>query len=206
MIGYEAFRRLHSPQPVKGRLMLAVAVFGLAANILVGAILFRSRKDNLNVRGAFLHVVGDALGSVGVLAAALLISATGSFVWDPIVSALVCLLILWSSGLLIRDSFRIFMEGAPSHLDMDAIRAALAAIDGVVDVHDLHVWTITSGFVSMSAHVMTREDADPKQTLERAQQAMASRFKITHSTFQIESAAEGHCAFGACDLKPPTSA
>jgi len=206
LIGFEAFKRLQSPPPVKGGLMLAVAAFGLAANVAVGAILYRSRRDNLNVRGAFLHVVGDALGSVGVLIAALLIRTTGSFVWDPIVSAIVCLLILWSSGLIVRDSFRIFMEGTPSHLDTEAIRAALAAIDGVVDVHDLHVWTITSGFISMSAHVAIRERTDAKQTLERAQQAMASHFKITHSTFQIESAADGHCAFGTCDLKPPTSA
>jgi len=206
LIGYEAFKRLQSPPPVKGGLMLAIAAFGLAANILVGAILFRSRRDNLNVRGAFLHVVGDALGSVGVLAAALLISLTGSFIWDPIISTFVCLLILWSSGLLIRDSFRVFMEGAPSHLDIDAIRTALAAIDGVVDVHDLHVWTITSGFVSMSAHVTIREGTDAKRTLERAQEAMASRFKITHSTFQIEPAADGLCPSGTCDLKPPTSA
>ena len=206
LIGYEAFKRLQSPPPVKGGLMLGIAAFGLAANILVGAILFRSRRDNLNVRGAFLHVVGDALGSVGVLAAALLISLTGSFIWDPIVSTVVCLLILWSSGLLIRDSFRVFMEGAPSHLDIDAIRTALAAIDGVVDVHDLHVWTITSGFVSMSAHVTIREGTDAKRTLERAQEAMASRFKITHSTFQIEPAADGLCPSGTCDLKPPTSA
>jgi cobalt-zinc-cadmium efflux system protein len=206
LIGFEAFKRLQSPPPVKGGLMLAVAAFGLAANVAVGAILYRSRRDNLNVRGAFLHVVGDALGSVGVLIAALLIRTTGSFVWDPIVSAIVCLLILWSSGLIVRDSFRIFMEGTPSHLDTEAIRAALAAIDGVVDVHDLHVWTITSGFISMSAHVAIREGTDAKQTLERAQQAMASHFKITHSTFQIESAADGHCAFGTCDLKPPTSA
>ena len=205
VIGYEAFRRLQAPQPVKGGLMLGVAAFGLAANILVGAILFRSRRDNLNVRGAFLHVVGDALGSLGVLAAALLITLTGSFIWDPIVSAAVCILILWSSALLIRDSFRIFMEGAPSHLDTGAIRAALLAIDGVVDVHDLHVWTITSGFVSMSAHVMIREEADATRTLARAQEAMASRFKITHSTFQIESEAAGHCAFGSCDAEPPTS-
>ncbi len=206
LIGFEAFKRLQSPPPVKGGLMLAVAAFGLAANVAVGAILYRNRRDNLNVRGAFLHVVGDALGSVGVLIAALLIRTTGSFVWDPIVSAIVCLLILWSSGLIVRDSFRIFMEGTPSHLDTEAIRAALAAIDGVVDVHDLHVWTITSGFISMSAHVAIREGTDAKQTLERAQQAMASHFKITHSTFQIESAADGHCAFGTCDLKPPTSA
>jgi cobalt-zinc-cadmium efflux system protein len=202
LIGYEAFKRLQSPPPVKGGLMLAVAVFGLAANVFVGAILFRGRRENLNVRGAFLHVVGDALGSVGVLAAALLISATGSTVWDPIVSAIVCLIILWSSGLIIRDSFRIFMEGTPHHLDVEAIRAALLAIDGVADVHDLHVWTITSGFVSMSAHVMTREGADAKRTLELAQGIMASRFKITHSTFQIEPEADGGCAFGSCDAKP----
>jgi cobalt-zinc-cadmium efflux system protein len=205
VIGYEAFRRLQAPQPVKGGLMLGVAAFGLAANILVGAILFRGRRDNLNVRGAFLHVVGDALGSLGVLAAALLINRTGSFIWDPIVSAAVCLLILWSSALLIRDSFRVFMEGAPSHLDPDAIRAALASLDGVVDVHDLHVWTITSGFVSMSAHVTIREGADPARALAQAQEAMASRFKISHSTFQIESGAAGRCAFGSCDAEPPTS-
>jgi cobalt-zinc-cadmium efflux system protein len=205
LIGYEAFKRLQSPPPVKGGLMLAVAAFGLAANVLVGAILFRSRRDNLNVRGAFLHVIGDALGSVGVLAAALLISLTGSFVWDPIVSAIVCLLILWSSALLIRDSFRVFMEGTPSHLDTEAIRAALLAIDGVADVHDLHVWTITSGFVSMSAHVAIREGTDPKRALERVQETVASRFKITHSTFQIEFAADGRCAFGSCDAEPPSS-
>ncbi|NTU51627.1 MAG: cation transporter [Candidatus Aminicenantes bacterium] len=83
------------------------------------------------------------------------------------------------------------------------LRAALLAIDGVVDIHDLHLWTITAGFVSMSAHVMTREVADAGQTLERAHEAMSSRFRITHSTFQIESEADGHCAFGSCDAKPP---
>jgi cobalt-zinc-cadmium efflux system protein len=206
VIGYEAFKRLQSPPPVKSGLMLAVAAVGLAANILVGAILFRGRRDNLNVRGAFLHVVGDALGSVAVLAAALLIALTGSYVWDPLVSAVVCLIILWSSVLLIRDSFRIFMEGTPPHLDLAVLRAALQAIDGVADVHDLHVWTITSGFVSMSAHVVIREGTEPARVLERAQEAMASRFRITHSTFQLESAADGRCAFGTCDAKPPTSA
>ncbi|HMA54089.1 MAG TPA: cation diffusion facilitator family transporter, partial [Acidobacteriota bacterium] len=156
VIGYEAFLRLQSPQPVKGGLMLAVALIGLAANVAVGAVLYRSREHSLNIRGAFLHVVADALGSVGVLVAAVLIATTRSFIWDPIVSAAVCLLILWSSARLIRDSFRIFMEGAPSHLDPGAIRAALAGLDGVTDVHDLHVWTITSGFVSLSAHLKVR--------------------------------------------------
>jgi cobalt-zinc-cadmium efflux system protein len=185
--------------------MLAVAVFGLLANIVVGAVLYRNREHSLNIRGAFLHVAADALGSVGVLVAALLIAATGSFIWDPIVSAAVCLLILWSSARLIRDSFRIFMEGAPAHLDTGAIRAALSALDGVADVHDLHVWTITSGFVSLSAHLKVRPGADTKDVLQRAHEAISSRFKVLHSTFQIETEEGAACATGSCDAEPPTS-
>jgi len=205
VIGFEAFQRLQSPQPVNEGLMLTVAAFGLAANIAVATVLYRSRERNLNIRGAFLHVVADALGSVGVLVAAVLIAATGSFIWDPIVSAAVCLLILWSSARLIRDSFRIFMEGAPSHLNTGAIRAALAGIDGVVDVHDLHVWTITSEFVSLSAHLTVRAGAEAKEVLRRAHEAMSSRFNVLHSTFQIEAAEDACCATGSCDVKPPTS-
>ncbi len=206
VIGFEAFQRLQAPQPVKGGLMLAVAAFGLAANIATGAVLYKSREHSLNIRGAFLHVAADALGSVGVLAAALLIAATGSFIWDPIVSAAVCLLILWSSARLIRDSFRIFMEGAPSHLDTGAVRAALSAIDGVVDVHDLHVWTITSGFVSASAHIRIRTGADGRAILRQAHEAMSTRFRIRHATFQIEDEEGNPCDGGSCDLTPPTSA
>ncbi len=202
VIGYQAFQRLRSPQPVDGGLMLAVAVFGLAANIAVGAILFRSRGRNLNIRGAFLHVAADAIGSVGVLVAAVLIAATGSTVWDPIVSAAVCLLILWSSARLIRDSFRIFMESAPAHLDLGAVRAALASIDGVVDVHDLHVWTITSEFVSLSAHLTVRTGTEAKDVLRRANEAMSAGFQVLHSTFQIETEEDTSCATGSCDVKP----
>jgi cobalt-zinc-cadmium efflux system protein len=205
VIGYEAFLRLQSPQPVKSGLMLAVAVFGLAANILVGAVLYRSREHNLNIRGAFLHVAADALGSVGVLIAALLIATTGSFIWDPIVSAAVCLLILWSSARLIRDSFRIFMEGAPANLDTGAIRSTLARLDGVVEVHDLHVWTITSEFVSLSAHLRVRAGVETKDVLRRAHEAISSRFKVLHSTFQIEMEEDASCATGSCDADPPSS-
>jgi cobalt-zinc-cadmium efflux system protein len=206
VIGYQAFHRLRSPQPVQGELMLVVAAFGLAANIAVGAILYRSRERNLNIRGAFLHVVADALGSVGALAAAVLITTTGSTIWDPIVSAAVCLLILWSSARLIRDSFRIFMEGAPSHLEPRAIRAALASLDGVVDVHDLHIWTITSEFVSLSAHLKVRAGVESKDVLRRAHEAVSSGFKVLHSTFQIETEEDTSCATGSCDEKPPRSA
>lgn len=203
VIGYEALQRIRSPQPVKGGLMLAVALFGLAANIAVGAVLFRGRERNINVRGAFLHVVGDALGSAGVLAAAVLIAATGSDIWDPIVSAAVCLLILWSSTRLVRDAVHVLMEGAPAHLDTAAVRAALAAVDGVVDVHDLHVWTITSEFVSLSAHLAVRPEAGPKEVLRRAHEAVSSRFGICHSTFQIESAEDAACPTSSCDAAPP---
>ena len=206
VIGYEAFLRLQTPRPVKGVLMLAVAAFGLAANVAVGATLYRHRERNLNIRGAFLHVAADAVGSVGVLVAALLIAVTGSFIWDPIVSAAVCLLILWSSARLIRDSFRIFMEDVPAHLDVGAIRATLAALDGVTDVHDLHVWTITSEFISLSAHLRVRIGVDSADVLRRAHDVISSRYKVVHSTFQVEAEEEGlACVTGSCDACPPAS-
>ncbi len=203
VIGYQAFLRLRAPQPVKGGLMLAVAVFGLAANIASGAVLYRSRARSLNVRGAFLHVAADALGSVGVLAAALLITLTGSTVWDPIVSVAVCVLILWSSAQLLRESFRVFMESAPAGVDVAAVAASLAAVPGVVEVHDLHVWTITSGFVSLSAHLKVRPDAVPGDVLRLAQDAISARFGIRHSTFQLEDEGGQPCATGSCGLEPP---
>ncbi|MCJ7644370.1 MAG: cation diffusion facilitator family transporter [Candidatus Aminicenantes bacterium] len=198
-IGYEAFLRLKSPQPVKSGLMLTIAALGLVANITVGTILFRSRERNLNIRGAFLHVVADALGSVGVLAAALLIKLTGSYLWDPIVSAGVCVLILWSSGRLIRDSFRIFMEGAPAGLDIPGMNRALVEVPGVLDVHDFHVWTITSGFISLSAHLTVRKGTDPRAVLRDANNILTSRFGIRHSTIQTEEADEPSCPTGTCE-------
>lgn len=203
LIAYKAVERFRAPQPVKGLLMLVVAALGLLANLGVGAILYRKREQSLNIRGAFLHVAADAVGSVGVLLAALLIELTGSFIWDPIVSAAVCLLILWSSARLIRDSFRIFMEGAPSHLDTRVIRAALISLPSVIDVHDLHVWTITSGFVSLSAHLKVRAGSDPAEVLRLAHAAISSRFKVLHSTFQVESDEEACCLTGSCDAEPP---
>jgi cobalt-zinc-cadmium efflux system protein len=203
VIGYQAFLRLRAPQPVKSGLMLAVAAFGLAANIASGAVLYRGRAHSLNVRGAFLHVAADALGSVGVLAAALLIALTGSTIWDPIVSVAVCVLILWSSAHLIRESFRVFMESAPAGVDVAAVGASLAAVPGVVGIHDLHVWTITSGFVSLSAHLKVRAGAEPGQVLGLAQDAISSRFGIQHSTFQLEDEGGRPCATGSCGLEPP---
>jgi len=202
LIAYEAFKRLASPPEIKSGLMMAVAALGLVSNLAIGALLFRRRGQSLNLQGAFLHVVSDALGSLGVLVAALLIAATGSFIWDPIVSAAVCLLILWSSVRLIRDSFRVFMEVAPGNLDVAVIERALTAVPGVESVHDLHVWTITSEFVSLSAHLKVRAGAEAKDVLRRAHEAMTSRFKVLHSTFQIEPAEDAACATESCDEPP----
>jgi cobalt-zinc-cadmium efflux system protein len=199
VIAYEAVLRLKSPQPIKSGLMLAIAGLGLAANIAVGAILYRGRERNLNIRGAFLHVLADGLGSIGVLAAALLIKTTGSLLWDPIVSVGVCVLILWSSGRLIKEAFHVFMEGAPAGLDIPGMNRALVEVPGVLDVHDLHVWTITSGFVSLSAHLTVRKGTDPRAVLRDANEVLISRFGIRHSTLQIEECGEDGCLTGTCE-------
>jgi cobalt-zinc-cadmium efflux system protein len=198
VIGYEAFRRFSAPLEIRSGLMMAVAAFGLAANVVVGVILYRGRETSLNVRGAFLHVVADALGSVGVLAAAALIRLTGSFVWDPVVSVAVCVLILWGAGRLVRESFHVFMEGAPAHLDVAAVEKALSDVPGVAGVHDLHVWTITSGFDSLSAHLKVLKGQDVQGVIQSADAAVSSRFGILHTTFQPEIAEEPGCDTHSC--------
>ena len=203
VIGYEAFKRLAAPPDIKSGLMMIIAAVGLASNIIVGAILFRGRNRSLNIKGAFLHVLADALGSVAVLAAGLLIKLTGSYVWDPIVSAGVCALILWSSGRLVRDSFHVLMEGAPAHLDVAAIQETLTEVPGVVEVHDLHVWTITSGFVSLSAHLKISRGQDIQGIIRQAHRAVSSRFNVLHSTFQPEIAEEAGCETASCPEIPP---
>jgi cobalt-zinc-cadmium efflux system protein len=182
--------------------MTAVAAVGLAANLAAGAVLFRGRERSLNVRGAFLHVVADAAGSVGVLVAALLIGITGSYAWDPLVSLAVCLLILWGSTQLVRESFLVFMEEAPRGLDVATLERVLAAVPWVLGVHDLHVWTITSGFVSLSAHLKVRKGESSEGILRRAQDADSSGFGVLHTTFQLEFAEAPGCETGSCDELP----
>jgi cobalt-zinc-cadmium efflux system protein len=198
LIGYEAFKRLKTSPEINSGMMIVIAALGLLSNIAVGAILFRSRGRNLNVKGAFLHVLADVLGSIGVLAAAFLIKLTGSFVWDPVVSAGVCILILWSSGRLVKESFHILMEGAPAHLDIADLNKALAEIPGVVDVHDLHVWTITSEFVSLSAHLKVLKNQDARDILRTAHDITSAKYGILHTTFQLEIAEEPGCETGSC--------
>ncbi len=199
LIGYEAVKRISDPVEIKGGLMTAVAAAGLLSNIAGGMVLHRSKERSLNMRGAFLHVMADGLGSLGVLAAALLIAVTGKTFWDPAVSIAISVLIVLSSVRLVRESFHVFMEGVPGHIDAEALEKALGAVPGVLSVHDLHVWTITSGFISLSAHLTVRKGTDVRAVLRDANEVLTSRFGIRHSTLQTEEGDEPACPTGTCE-------
>jgi cobalt-zinc-cadmium efflux system protein len=185
LILWEAWQRIDAPVEVDGRLMLVVASLGLGVNIVGATLLHAHAHDNLNVRGAYLHVLGDLLGSVGAMAAAVVILTTGWTVADPIVSALIALLILWGAWGLVREATDILLESAPAHLDMDAILADLAGVSGLDEVHDVHVWTLTSGFVALSAHGVIDDARAHTRILEEVRNRMRVH-GIEHVTFQIE--------------------
>lgn len=193
----EAFRRLGTPAEVQGGWMMAVATGGLGINLLGLWILQAGRHDNLNMRGAWLHVLTDALGSVGAMTAGGLIWAFGWAWADPVASVLIGILVLYSAWGLLRETVAVLMEGAPGHIDVDHVRDAIAGADGVLSAHDLHVWTITSGMVALSAHVVAREPERPGELLRRLQTLLDARFGIDHVTIQIEPEDFGDCCAGA---------
>jgi len=199
LIGYEAVMRIREPVEINDGLMTVVAAAGLLSNIAGGIVLGRAKERNLNMRGAFLHVMADGLGSLGVLAAALLIALTGKTFWDPAVSIAISVLIVLSSVRIVRESFNVFMEGVPPDIDAESLEKALSAVPGVLSVHDLHVWTITSGFVSLSAHLTVRKGADARAVLCDANEVLTSRFGIRHSTLQTEEGDEPACPTGTCE-------
>jgi cobalt-zinc-cadmium efflux system protein len=182
----EAYGRFQDPPSVQGPLMLAVACGGLIVNGAGLWLLRGGRQGNLNVRGAWLHVLTDALGSIQAIVAGALIWA---FAWnwvDPLASVLIALLVIYSSWSLIAQSVGVLMEGAPGNVKVDDVRAALLELPDVSSVHDLHIWTITSGFVALSAHVTCVEPARRDEVLRSAQRILAERFGIQHSTIQID--------------------
>lgn len=185
-VALEAFGRLGSPPAVEGRLMLGVAFAGLAANAVAAAVLARAGSGSLNVRAALWHVLGDALGSVGALAAAAGILAFGWTWADPAVAVAIAALILVSAWRLVRESLDVLMEGTPAHVEVEELIAAIRAVPGVVDVHDLHVWTLTSGYHALSAHVDVTPDADPHSVLHILADLAEKRFGVAHTTFQLE--------------------
>ena len=181
----EAIQRIHHPQPIRAQLFLIVAAGGLLVNLISLAILHGIRKGNLNTRGAYLHVLGDALGSVGALGAAGIILLTGWTLADPIVSIALALLILIGAWRLLRESTDILLEGVPGHVSMAEVQRRMLGVAGVTAVHDLHVWTVTSGMVAMSGHaIVPRLDTHP-EVLEQIRSEMAL-LGIAHVTIQLE--------------------
>src|SRR5438093_2207716 len=185
-IFYEAYHRMHVPPEVKSAPMLAVACLGLVANLITAGLLYSTQHDNLNIRGAFLHVMGDTLGSLGAIAAGIAMLVWKWYLADPVVSVVVAVLVLYSSWHLLRESVDVLLEGTPSHLNISSILADLGSVNGVVSVHDLHVWSITSGMPSMSCHVVVRRNQDAPTVLAELSRLMREKHKIEHTTIQIE--------------------
>ncbi len=189
-IFYEAFQRFRDPPDVLGGWVLLIGVVGVAVNLAVGLILFRARSGSLNVEAAFRHVVADLLGSIGVVAAGVAILATGWLEADPLVSVLIGVLVLASSWSILRDSTTILLEAAPSGIDTRAVGERLAGAPGVVEVHDLHIWTITSGFPALSAHVLVGRGEDCHARRLELARLLHDEFGIEHTTLQVDHVGE----------------
>jgi cobalt-zinc-cadmium efflux system protein len=191
----EAVSRFTDPPEVPAGAMLIVASGGLVANVVAFFLLRSGARESINVRGAYLEVVGDLLGSAGVIVAALVIALTGWSYADPIVAVLVALMILPRTFALGRSAVRILVQAAPEHLDVAVVRDRLARVPGVCDVHDLHVWTLTSGMDVASAHLRLEPHAELGIVLATAREALHEDFAIDHATLQVEPVgAGGPCA------------
>ena len=188
---YEAWLRLASPEEVKSLPMLVIAVIGLAMNLLAARALHSHSHDDLNVRSAFLHVIGDAAASVGVILGGVVMYYTGWYLLDALISVAIGLLILAGAGRVLRDSVHILMEGTPRGLELADVAAAIRSVDGVRDVHHLNIWTVCSHILSLSVHVDIDNGSEDQRTviLHAIEHLLAERFHITHTTIQMECAA-----------------
>jgi cobalt-zinc-cadmium efflux system protein len=191
----EAYGRFFEPPEILGGWMLAVAALGLVVNVAGVMILWRSGGESLNLQGALRHVMADVLGSVGAIAAALVILATGWWYADPIISVLIGLLVLGSSWRLVRDSINILLEGTPSGIDAGEVGRSMVGVPGVSEVHDLHVWTITSGYPALAAHVLVGRDEDCHARRRDLEEILAREYGIEHTTLQVDHVGD-HTAKG----------
>jgi cobalt-zinc-cadmium efflux system protein len=182
----EAGMRFSDPPEVEAGLMLGIAVAGLVVNLVAARILQRHSGESLNVSAALRHVIADLLGSVGVILAAAIILTTGWEYADPAVSVAIGLLILASSWGILRDSVRILLEASPADMEVEEVGRAMAAVPGVVQVHDLHVWTITSGFPALAAHVLVARETDCHATRRELESMLHERFGLDHTTLQVD--------------------
>ncbi|MGI8481920.1 MAG: cation diffusion facilitator family transporter [Chthoniobacterales bacterium] len=187
LIIWEAIERLQSPAPVNGGLMIGVAAAAIPLNLLISSWLRRGRHD-MNVRSAYLHMVGDAVSALGVVIAGLIIAWTGWAAADPLVSFLIAAFILWTSWGTLKETINALLEGTPEGLDLEKVVACIKKVDGVLDVHDLHVWTVGSGLIASSCHVLVEEQSasNCEAVLKSVAHELEHDYGINHSTIQVE--------------------
>jgi cobalt-zinc-cadmium efflux system protein len=184
---YEAYERWHAPPEIKGLQLTVIAVGGLVINLISAYLLHGDHEHDLNMRGAWLHVMGDALGSVTAIGAGVLILAFG-WVWaDAASSVLISLIIIFGAWNLIKESVNVLLEGTPSHINLKALEESIRATENVEDVHDLHVWTITSGMEALSVHIIHRDEVSQKELLKTVRRKLHDEFGIDHLTIQMET-------------------
>ena len=187
LIFYGAYERWFDPPIVRSGPMMVVAAGGLAVNLICAAILHGRHEIDLNIRGAWMHVMGDALGSVAAIMAGACMALFGWFAADAVFSVVIGLLIIWGSIRLIRESTNVLLEGTPAHINLAAVEDAILATDGVANVHDLHVWTITSGREALSAHVIHADSISQPDLLRELRNKLHDRFGVDHLTIQMET-------------------
>jgi cobalt-zinc-cadmium efflux system protein len=182
-----AYNRFAQPPAVESFGMMIVAVIGLLVNVAAAAMLHGRHRHNLNLRGAFLHVVSDAIGSIGAIAAGFIMLTTGWYLADPLISIFIGGLILFSSWSLVKDSVSVLMQSVPKGIQLEEVRLTIEAVDGVSKVHDLHVWAVTSDIFTLSAHAVVNNGEDFHQVLNNIEETLKERFNIEHTTIQLET-------------------
>lgn len=202
VIFYEAYQRFQATAIIKGPLMLIVAGIGLVANIIGLFLLRRGSRKSINVKAAFWHIIGDTMSSVGVIAAGIIIQLTGWTLADPILAIVIGVVILWGAVRIVKESLDILLESVPPHVEMKRVTAAIKRVSGVEDIHEIHIWTITSGVYALSAHlkITDRMVSQSSDIMTLVNRILASEFNITHTTLQLECE---NCPTGVeCNLPP----
>jgi len=200
----EAYKRIRNPIEVKSLQMTVVALVGLGVNVLGAYVLSGIKKNNLNIRGAVLHVIGDALGSVGAVIAGLVMLKTRWYYADPIISILISALILRGAWKLFNESIHILLEGTPKGMDLEAVESAICSHNGVLSVHDLHAWTLTEGFEALSAHLVIEDISLGENLIEKIKKQLHDKFEISHVTLQVETRKCESGDVNCYDTKTPT--
>jgi cobalt-zinc-cadmium efflux system protein len=185
---YESFQRFQTPEPIKAGLMLPIAVGGLLVNLVAAKLLHADHEHNLNIKGAYLHVLGDLLGSVGAIVAGLVILFLGWRWADPLISCLISVLIAFSAFGLLKEAINVLLEGCPTHIDIEEIRQEILDFEGVQAIHNLHVWNINLQQALLTAHLEVTPEAFTGETLNRVQATLKEKFGLTHVTLQMELA------------------